>query len=223
MLGIALIIIEISMLVYGLFALISGTFFISGGRVATGIAARIPGAIMAAALPINLTIGLIWGSNIIRRGGLRAPTDVVQFRVAAFFIELGVTLACLVAAYIMAAVLHDPFAASRKRKMQEEREKRRRKRELKKLEKQSGRAGRRRREEDDEDDDDDRPRRRPRYEDEDDFDDPPRGPRGGDSGRFRAAPDRPGRGGAPPPLPGGPPLDDLEILDDDPPPDRGRG
>jgi hypothetical protein len=98
---------NIIMLIFGIIALVKGSFSLTGNKVVSGLPARIIGVILIMPLPISLGVGFIYGLTMAATGQ-NVRQDSVQG--AAIVIELSIMAVCLVAALIVAFANAKPKA-----------------------------------------------------------------------------------------------------------------
>jgi hypothetical protein len=99
------LILEISMLIFGIVTLITGKFSLSRTKVIQGGVARIVGGIMVLPLPLAFGAGVIIGVAMGASG--KAP-DIDKIRLVATIMEASIVVICFVVAMIIAAVNAGP-------------------------------------------------------------------------------------------------------------------
>jgi hypothetical protein len=95
----------ILLLVVGVIVLVKGEVKLTRTRVARGGPAYVVGALLALPLPLAFGIGLVYG---VMMGARNQPIDPKALQAKFAPIELGIDIACLLGAVIIAAVTAKP-------------------------------------------------------------------------------------------------------------------
>jgi hypothetical protein len=98
---------NIIMLIFGIIALVKGSFSLTGNKVVSGLPARIVGVILIMPMPISLGVGFVYGLTLAAtKQNIR--DDSLQG--AAIVIELSIMAVCLVTALVVAFANAKPRA-----------------------------------------------------------------------------------------------------------------
>ena len=89
---------EIGMIIFGIYALITGKLTLTKNRIVRGTAARLIAVIALLPLPLTLAIGLIVGFIAAGRGQFLDPTNP-SLQLKYGLIDAGIMVACLIAVY----------------------------------------------------------------------------------------------------------------------------
>ncbi len=100
-----MLVLQIGMLVMGLIALFSGKLSLTKAMTLKGAAARLAGLIMIAPLPINLGVGFVVGLTVASQG---RQFNFQEWQMTFILLEVGVTLGCLLIAFLVAATMGAP-------------------------------------------------------------------------------------------------------------------
>jgi len=93
-----LLFLEIGLVIFGIYALVTGKLTLSKNRIVRGAAARLIAVVALLPLPLSLAIGFIVGFIAAGRGEFLDPTNQ-SLRLKFGLMEAGITIACLIAVY----------------------------------------------------------------------------------------------------------------------------
>jgi hypothetical protein len=110
---------EIAMFVFGVIALVKGSFSLSRSRVVKDVPARVIGAVLLLPLPVGQGIGFLWGLAIGMEKGAKGQQvtaeDIRPIEKTLTIINVAVASVCLVAAVAIAVATAQPAKKKRRR------------------------------------------------------------------------------------------------------------
>jgi phage FluMu protein Com len=89
---------EIGLIIFGIYALITGKLTLSKNRIVRGTAARLLAVIALLPLPLSLAVIFTVGMVVVSRGGTFDPSEG-SARLKFSLIEAGIVVGCLIAVY----------------------------------------------------------------------------------------------------------------------------